>query len=317
MRGILGGVAAVLWATAALGAAELEVTPTFVDLGPVPPTGGAIAKVVVVNVGDADANLDVRILYQEWSTFSIAAGGGRRILGPGERHVIWVGFVNLLKGTIADLAINDETPTVRLRMNTVFGVPCAVASHPVDFDVVHLGTSRSLRLAVGCDNAEPFRVYRPTSTSPDFRCEPERLVVYAGHYDYVTITYAPGGTGTHRGSILLDPEACAGIDVRGQCDDSPLTGRDLVGIWWDENLTAGVTDAVTAGTPFHAWLAMLNPSETVGVGGWELKLGLDEATLLTHVRLQGQAFNILEAPSFCVGIAEPLPYAQQVVLARW
>jgi len=312
-------LAALAWATSALAAAELGITPLTLDLGYVPRNASSIGKVVIVNAGDEDALLDIHVIIEDGSLaspYGVMRGGGLVTLPPGGRHVAWITVTNMASIGTGHLFIASDAPVVTLRATFGGYSSCAITTNPVDFDLLHQGEIRSFQLAVGNNGAE-YLILDPYSTDPNFRITPDHLPIPPGMSLNVTVSFDPQEVGIHSGSIVLGPDVCSTLTVRGECLGVGPQSQDLVGIWWDQALTVGVTEDVAAGQPFHAWLAMLNPSEQAGVGGWELKLDLDGATNLTDVQLEGLSYNILAAPSFCVGLAQPLPWAEQVVLAQF
>ena len=306
---------ACLGAFVASAAVELGVSPLQVNMGIVPKGAGAIGKIVIVNTGDEAALLDV-FTQNTLSSFGVRRGGGQRTLAPGERHVVWVGYYASGSNTSETLFISANAPTVRLTASTGYAAPCASTSFPVDFDILHLGEQLSFQLPIANNSGIDNLHIDPVSTNPNFRCEPEHMVLPPHANVNVTVTFEPVEVGAQVGSIILGGDGCTPITVRGECAEPSSRTQDLVGLWWDEGLSQGVSEDVTAGRPFHAWLAMINPSEPTGVGGWELKLDLDQATFVVDARIQGLAYNFLEPPSFFVGLATPLPWAPEVLLAE-
>jgi hypothetical protein len=133
----------------------------------------------------------------------------------------------------------------------------------------------------------------------------------------LTVAYNPVDVGQHVFYMDLGPIQCANVILWGEGSDSLNQDEDLVGVWFDEALTTGIRNDLRIGESVPAWLAMLNPSQPEGIGGWELRLDLGDGLYLTDHALEGLAYNIEDPPSFFVGIAEPLPWAPQVVLARF
>ena len=308
-------IAACLGATAASATVTLGVTPLQLNMGIVPSGAGAIGKIVIVNTGDEDALLDVHIA-NALTPFGIRRGGGLTTLEPGGRHVVWVGYYAGGSTTSETLFISADAPTVRLTASMGYAAPCAVTAYPVDFDILHLGERLSFQLPIANNSASQILRIDPVSANPNFRCEPEHMVLPPLSHVNVTVTFEPVGVGSQVGSILLGGAGCTPITVRGECAEYDARTEDLVGVWWDEGLTQGISEEVTAGRPFRAWLAMLNPSEPEGVGGWELKLDLDPATYVLHARIPGLSHNFLDPPSFFVGLATPLPWAPEILLAE-
>ena len=294
------GVSEVAWCNRE--ASAIVAFPQRLDFGG--EFTGSIGKVVISNTGDEPSGISVWIPTPR-SRFSIIAGGGQYLLAPGARHVVWLQLQPEPCGTDS-LLISPAAPAVEL------GCRDAPGRYPLDFDIVPTGGRRSFQLPIQNPDYENSHVVRPISSDPDFYGEPEVVLLPPRGSVQMTLTFAPTTPGVHVGSVhfadSIDP-----LPVRGE---GGRQGEDLVGLWWDADLGRDITESVTAGLPFHAWLAMVNPSEPVGTSGWELALELDTQTLLTNVELRGQAFNFLEQPEFLVGLGTPLPWAPEVVLAE-
>jgi len=316
---ILAFLVAVLAGAAAepAAAASLYIDPTAVDLGYLNLNEGAIFKVAVVNVGDTPAQLDVRILDQALSGYEIVRGGGPHLLAPGERHVAWVMTLisQYYRHPVAELSLGPDAPTVPLSASSTNVVPhCAAGTRELDFDQVALGDS--LTFSVPISSGSEYLNLALSTTDPAFSVNPATLSLPIGSTVNVAVTYKPGDVGTSAGSLILAGSDGVSVTLRGEGVPAVVRTEDLVGVWLDSGLSVSTTENVTAGLPFDAWLAMVSPSETDGVGGWELALDLDDNTFLTEVALEGLSYNILAPPEFCVGLAEPLPQAPLVVLAR-
>jgi len=97
----------------------------------------------------------------------------------------------------------------------------------------------------------------------------------------------------------------------------PACGQDILGIYFDPD---GTVTSVTTSSPFETvtgYLLIVEPTEPSGVSGWECAVEIVTATgpLAASWTLNGLALNIDTPPSFQVGLADPLPGSQAVLLA--
>ncbi len=95
-------------------------------------------------------------------------------------------------------------------------------------------------------------------------------------------------------------------------------GQNLVGIFFDND--ASLIEAQTFGPNeiVEGYLFLLEPSETSGVGAWELSVDIDGDAQWLNWTLEGTHINVGTYNDFIVGIGvEPLPYSSAVKLATF
>ncbi len=89
---------------------------------------------------------------------------------------------------------------------------------------------------------------------------------------------------------------------------------DVIGLYFDE---AGSDNCHLEGllevTPVY--LILKQPSNTVGVGGWQGTMHSDDGVFVTGYTLMGQTINVGTNNNFIVGLGTPLPAADTVTLA--
>ena len=106
--------------------------------------------------------------------------------------------------------------------------------------------------------------------------------------------------------------------MTGEATTTTGPGQDMVGIFFDpafsliEAQTFGLNEIV------EGYLVLVEPSQTSGVGAWEMAVSINgDAQWLSWV-LEGQNINVGTYDDFIVGIGgSPLPYAPSIKLATF
>ena len=93
-------------------------------------------------------------------------------------------------------------------------------------------------------------------------------------------------------------------------------GSNLIGLYFDE---AGSDNCHLDGLfeVVPVYLILKSPSNSVGVGGWQGTLYYDEGIFVAGYTLAGQTINVGSGDSFIVGLGNPLPSAETVILAEF
>ena len=98
----------------------------------------------------------------------------------------------------------------------------------------------------------------------------------------------------------------------------PILAQDQLGIFFDEE---GNSNSITTSTPYSqvsAWVQLVDPTAAEAITGFEfrLEIGTDGPDPILVWQLPVMAINILEEPSFMVGLGSPLAIAPRVTLAE-
>jgi hypothetical protein len=91
--------------------------------------------------------------------------------------------------------------------------------------------------------------------------------------------------------------------------------NDTIGLFAD---TAGAQNWLYqngAGT-FTLYLIIKNPSDSSGISAWECALPVPEGLFLTYASLYGGGTNFANPPNYMVGLSEPLPGTESIVVAE-
>lgn len=87
---------------------------------------------------------------------------------------------------------------------------------------------------------------------------------------------------------------------------------DSIGIYFD--IEASIHRIALLPGEHHAYLAITNPTDPSGVAGWECRIDTAGPLFVLEWGVIGLAINANTPPSFTVGLADPLPFANQVIL---
>ena len=101
----------------------------------------------------------------------------------------------------------------------------------------------------------------------------------------------------------------------------PAFSRDLpdaIGFYFSE---AGTVNCLPDSTSFPfmlpAYLIIENVTDSGGIAAWEGALDYDSELLIVLDELSGNAINFAEFPEFNVGLDEPLPPSDSILLATF
>ena len=292
------------------------IEPTSVDFGnffiDAPFTD---REVYVTNTGNSTRTVNMSFGGPH-PAFSLLYGGYVNVQ-PGQRHRLLIRFspdepvvysVDLLIGDVAVVPVTGTGVTDAPR--------CYLHLTNLEFGAVLTGTTAVLGTHVTNTGNTGYDL-APFTDCDDFLYLGAPFHLGAGETAEIQVAFNPATAGERVCFLDLGESLCAKILLFGEGSDSLVPDHDLVGVWFDADLTTGIRRDLAVGEAVTAWLAMLNPSETAGVGGWELRLDLGDGLLLANHQLSGQAYNFEDAPSFFVGLGTPLPYAAQIVLANF
>jgi parallel beta-helix repeat protein/predicted outer membrane repeat protein len=128
---------------------------------------------------------------------------------------------------------------------------------------------------------------------------------------------ATGDFTIREGSPCSDAvSACGQIGALG-IGCMPQVDYDIMGLYLDTGATIaqGTFDPYEE---FDLYLVIKDPSDESGILGWECSLPVPSSVFLTEFEYYGDSPTVVgPAPSYMVGMASPLPNAQNIALARF
>ncbi len=272
-------------------------------------------QVTLTNVGAITLDLSPSILLPA-TGFSVAAGGGFNTLAPGASHAVSVNFQPAFEDTfISRLSFGPGIPPVPLFAHSIYVAPdCQVATNNVNFGQLAVG-STDTRLVAVTNNSTSDIVLNPVSSAPAFVVNATPITIVPGQTTQVQILFQPTEVLPYIGTVSLGNGLCAEINCFGQGTPGGTGNQDLLGIFWDADYTGNVTYVIASNTLFDGHLVLSNPSTGGGVAGWECDIDLTGSAVFTNWALQGDAINLGTGTEFVVGLASPLPYTNQALLA--
>lgn len=112
--------------------------------------------------------------------------------------------------------------------------------------------------------------------------------------------------------------ACAFFTILMTLSFQPTLAQDQLGIFFDEE---GTTNSITTSSPYSqisAWVQLTNPTADESITGFEFRVevGSDGPDPILVWQLPATAINILDEPSFMVGLGTPLAIEPRVTLAE-
>ena len=296
-----------------------QIQPTDISFTDTYVGSSTSTDVYVTNTGNGVAFVAAAIPQGPDGAFVVIYGESTTLM-PGETHRLRVMFRPPRPEVFQAELVISPAGTVPLTGAGATDLPhCFVHTTDVEFGTVLVGSTVVRSFFVTNTGNAGFDI------DPVIHGQGYIPYVFTGAPQYLspgetmelTVAYNPVEVGQHVFYINLGPIQCANIILWGEGSASLAQDEDLVGVWFDEGLTTGIRSDLRIGEAVPAWLAMLNPSQPEGIGGWELRLDLGDGLYLTDYALEGATYNFEDPPSFFVGIAEPLPWAPQVILARF
>ena len=137
-----------------------------------------------------------------------------------------------------------------------------------------------------------------------------------GQTQTLEVTFLPQLPLNYTGTLTLDSRYCPDITLVGTATAPVGTDQNLVGIFFDPAYSIIDTKTFQTNQFVESYLVMLNPSETSGVGSWELAVDIEGGAQWLGWNIEGQHINIGRTDEFIVGLlGSPLPYAPEILLA--
>jgi hypothetical protein len=194
---------------------------------------------------------------------------------------------------------------------------CSMAPASLEFGPIAPGESQTLSLTI-TNTGNVVLDVSPSIDDPNFSLAGSGASLAPGQALTVPVTFAPLSVGTFTTTIDPGTETCDPVPCVGETTEGGDPTQDNVGFFFDEAMSLTRTTTTAPNEVVMGYLALVNPSNTSGVAGWECWLEMTGNALMLSSVLEGDAINIGGGTQFIVGIGvEPLPYAAEVLLASF
>ena len=245
---------------------------------------------------------------------------GPHTLIPGSQYDIAV-FFNPQSAGLFETTLNlgpQFTPVVVTGAAEFQNNVCTINPSALVFDALESGDSQTLPFTV-TNNSHQVLVLRPQLSSQAFTFFGSNQNLDPGQTASYSVGFNPPPIpGPYSATLTLGEELCADVLLTGYVKLGPSPGQNLVGIFFDQDYS--VTETVTSAPNeiVEGYLVLVEPSETSGVGAWELAVDIEGDAIWLGWTLEGQNINVGQYNEFIVGIGgSPLPYSPQVLLATF
>jgi hypothetical protein len=290
-------------------APDMAVLPSAVNFGLVQVRQQVVRNVIVSSYGTAPLRFRVDSpVSQSPFQWTGDAPNQWRSLPPGQDEIIAVRYLPTAAGAHAGqvvIASDDETVSVELFGEGVPAPRPEIRAVPrqLNFGVVNVGTTATLRLTLANDGAAPLKINATRIEGPDSRLfgltGPVPTVIQAGQAALLGVSFTPAArvAGGHRATLVI--ESNAGND--------PQLSVSLFGTGAASSLRVMPTQIAFNPSP----LAETLPP---GLGS---RRGLDIYNVgVTPLTIAGSSFRVLEAaggqvsPHFAILDAAGQPFPQ-------
>ena len=294
---------------------DWTVLPETLDFGFVAEGTSRTLSVAIQNTGETGIAI-VPEVDDPNGYYQVTDVTGNLNLQPGYTLTLEVTFHPLVVGQFdAQLTLGEIIPPVPMTGISEEANPqCQVVPTELDFGTVNVGGGTQRFFTVSNTGNVPLEV-TPGETSDHFFIQPYPVTIEPGTNHQFMVLFAPMAAGDWECDISLGGSGCASVHCLGTGVGGPPPGDDnLVGIFFDPDYLINETFIDGVG-PVMSYLVLVNPSDPMGVRGWECRNVIDGPAIFIGATLLGQAINIGNYPDFIVGLAEPLPPTPNVMLA--
>lgn len=293
-----------------------SVSPGAIDI-PAVVVGTIVDNTIVVsNIGPVEILFEVNLQEPVYG-FEILAGDGLQLVAPGATLDIELRFL-CISPLIYATSISLGTGLPLITVDAIGVAPvldCDIAELALDFGDVSPGSSRSRFIEITNTADAPMSI-TPVSSSPFFVVDTAEVILLTGESKSIQVVFQPVAESLYNGFIdlgnaLCETVACLGEGIIGENFDA-----DLLGIFFDPEFTqfeayGGVNEVLTG------YLVLTNPGLSGGVLAWECKVELFGNAQILGWNLEGDNINLGTGNEFIVGLASPLPYTDQALLASF
>lgn len=299
--------------------AIITATPAGVNF-PITEVGASRTQIVEIKNSGTLAGVINPQMATPSPVFGIAAGTGEYTLQPGTSRYIHVRFTPLAQEQYFGVVdLGDGLVTIPLM--GYGGVPltlCDVSTDLLEFAVANHDPSTTQSVAVANLGNQPIEL-NPGTSSPEFQVFPEGPhTLEPGQTVHYQVIFTASLPGLATATLVLGPAVCSTVALQGTLDYGFEPGENLVGLFFDPSYQAIETGIASGTTTIPVYLALINPSDPSGVGGWECRISATGGAEFVDWDLAGNAINAAnpyDSSEFTVGIGlDPLPYAAEGVL---
>lgn len=297
---------------------DVELNMAALEFGEVILDNSNTLNLKITNTGVDPFTLDPR-LDPESTEFAIHAGLEGYVLAPGTYAYLTMDYIPTLVGPAETLLyLGAGLPRLDVTGTGVepFGACESVPDH-LEFGPLSPGQSQAFPVKI--TNLGNINLnLSPTVSDPNFTVTMNSTVLRPGQSWDIVVTFAPLSWGTFSTQVDLGDDFCAPVECTGLTTPGHDPSEDNVGLYFDEGLTQNRTTTTTPFEVVNFYLAMLNPSNTSGIAGWECRIGIDGQASIVSFAPEGNALNVGTGNEFIVGIGgDPLPYSPAVLLASF
>ncbi len=296
--------------------AEFSVAPTSIDYGWHFLGDTKYGSVSINNTGGTFLELAVG-LDDENLGFTITNGIGGSQLPPGDRHLVQILFQPEVAGVFTtDLNLGPMIAPVPITgsAESTEGI-CISQIDTLVFGPINAGGSQTLSYSVTNDSHQDLSINPNTNNSPIFLAN-GGSTISPGQTQSFDLNFQPQLPVNYSGTLTLNSRFCSDITLIGTATPPVGIDQNLVGIFFDPAFSIIDTKTYQSNQIVEGYLVMLNPSETSGVGSWELEVDIEGDAQWLGWNIEGQHINVGSYNEFIVGIGgSPLPYGPDVLLA--
>ena len=314
-----GKPVATIFGSAYFSSPVHSVSPEVVDFSFVEVATTRRQLVQITNTGSLSFPISPRLTLAS-SAYTLVGGEQSLVLGPGVTWDMYIDFTPPAEQFYtATLFIGGNLTTVPI--SGAGGEPtllCSVSADSLGFIFTGIGETQSQMLIVSNVGNIPLDL-NPTIDSDEYTIEPNGpLTVGPGSVVPFLIHFTPTTINSGEATLVLGHNACTTVALSSKSEIDINPGENLIGFFFDSNYTAIETGVAGPSVTVPVYLAMLNPSETSGVAGWECRVAVAGGAAFIGWDLAGNAINASnpnDTNEFTVGIGlEPLPYSPDGVL---
>ncbi len=183
---------------------------------------------------------------------------------------------------------------------------CSMAPASLEFGPIAPGESQTLSLTI-TNTGNVVLDVSPSIDDPNFSLAGSGASLAPGQALTVPVTFAPLSVGTFTTTIDPGTETCDPVPCVGETTEGGDPTQDNVGFFFDEAMSLTRTTTTAPNEVVMGYLALVNPSNTSGVAGWECWLEMTGNALMLSSVLEGDAINIGGGTQFIVGIGDRAP----------
>lgn len=292
-----------------------EVTPESLDFGSVVVGSSRVMSFNIHNTGEGDIDIDVEMvdpvgyfhLQYEYGQFTLPAGDYQTINAYFSPHEIGFFEASISLGEVID-------PVPLMGLGAEPNPQCQVTPTELDFGGVNVGGGSQRFFTVTNVGNVPLEI-SPFENSDHFYVQPFTQTIQPGSGIQIMVAFTPQAPGTWETEVSLGGAGCPPVHCVGEGIYAPPPGDDdLIGVFFDSYFMENEV-WVPGVELIEAYLVLKNCSDPSGLRGWELRHDIVGDAIYLGAQIVGSNVNVGTYPDFIVGLADPLPPAQDIMLA--